>query len=105
MQVMPATGQGIASALGTAGFGPDDLHLPPVAVRFGAWYLANQLAKFGGDPFRALAAYNAGAGPVARWATGDPDLFVERIDYAETKNYVRLLYLHHALYRSLYGGR
>ncbi len=100
-QVIPPTGKGIASALNRPDFSPDDLYRPAVAVEFGAWYLANQLSTFGGDPYRALAAYNAGAGPIPRWAAGDPDLFLERIDYSETRSYVRQVYLHHALYRRL----
>lgn len=82
----------------------EDLYRPTVSVEFGAWYLASQLAHFGGDTFEALAAYNAGAGPVARWRAADPDLFVEQIDYSETRSYVRQVYLHHAVYRSLLGG-
>ena len=97
-QILPSTGRGIATALGRRQFDAADLDKPTVAVEFGAWYLANQLRAFGGDPFRALAAYNAGATPVARWNASDPDLFVERIDYPETRNYVREVYLHHAIY-------
>lgn len=102
-QILPSTGRGIAAALGRPRFAPSDLDRPVVAVDFGAWYLANQLRKFGGDPFRALAAYNAGAGPISRWAAADQDLFVERIDYPETRSYVRLLYVHYAMYRELLG--
>jgi len=50
-----------------------------------------------------LAAYNAGASPVARWNASGPDLFVECIDYPETRNYVREVYPHHAIYRRLLG--
>ncbi len=103
-QVIPSTGRGIASALGRQGFGPDDLHLPVVGIEFGAYYLGDQLKRFNGDAFQAVAAYNSGAGPVPRWASPDPDLFVERIDYSQTRDYVRGVYLHHAIYRSLGRG-
>lgn len=103
-QVIPSTGRGIAKAVGAGAFSPDDLYRPYTAVEFGAWYLANQLSSFGGDPFRGLAAYNAGAGPIPRWVADDPDLFVERIDYSQTRSYVRQIYLHYAIYRSLAGN-
>ncbi len=103
-QVISPTGRGIASALGRTGFTPDDLYQPAVAIEFGAWYLTNQIVRFGGDLFQAIAAYNAGAGPVPGWAAADPDLFVERIDYSETRRYVREVYLHHAIYRALAGS-
>lgn len=103
-QVIPSTGQAIAKALHQEDFNPERLHQPATSVRFGTWYLAQQLGSFDGDPFLALAAYNAGAGPVARWEAADPDLFVENIDYPETKGYVRQIYQHHAVYRQLAGG-
>jgi soluble lytic murein transglycosylase-like protein len=103
-QVIPSTGRGIASALGRSGFEPEQLYQPVTSVQFGTWYLATQLRSFGGNTIKALAAYNAGAGPVGRWASDDLDLFVERIDYAETKGYVRQIYLHHAIFRELGAG-
>lgn len=102
-QVMPATAAGVAPAVGLKRFSPDDLYHPAVAVPIGATFLADQIRSFRGDPFRALAAYNAGARPVSGWAAADPDLFVERIDYAETKEYVRKIYVHDAEYRRVLG--
>ena len=102
-QVIPTTGELIANAIDWPDFSPDDLYRPVVAFEFGAWYLANQLKTFADDPFRALAAYNAGGGSIARWWKGDVDLFIEQIDYAETRKYMRKLYFHHAVYRSLAG--
>ena len=69
--------------------------------------MADQLKYFGGDVFRAVAAYNAGGGAAARWAPGssDPDLFVESIAYAETREYVKSIYQYHAAYRSLSAAR
>ncbi len=104
-QVIPSTGRGIASTLGRPDFAPDDLYRPAVGVQFGAWYLGDQLKRFNGDPFLAIAAYNAGGGPVPRWANADPDLYVERIDYAQTRDYVRQVYLHYAIYQSLGLGQ
>jgi soluble lytic murein transglycosylase-like protein/TolA-binding protein len=102
-QVMPATGAGLARAAGRASFSADDLFDPVTSVDFGARFLAGQLDGFSGDVFRAVAAYNAGAGGANRWARGvdDPDVYVESIEYAETREYVKAVYTHHAAYRSL----
>lgn len=102
-QVMPATAAGVAPSIGLKGFSAGDLDRPAVAIPIGAAFFADQIRSFRGDPFRALAAYNAGAGPIAGWAAADPDLFVERIDYAETKEYVQKIYLHDAEYRRVLG--
>ena len=54
---------------------------PAQSIDGGAKYLAQQLKAFGGDPRKALAAYNAGPGAVQRYGGVPP--------YAETQNYVK----------------
>jgi soluble lytic murein transglycosylase-like protein len=71
-QLMPGT----AASLGVTD--PTD---PAQAIEGGAKYLADQLQRFGGDPSKALAAYNAGPGAVARFGGVPP--------YAETQQYVQ----------------
>ena len=66
---------GTASSLGVD---PSD---PAQAIEGGAKYLKQQLDRFGGDPSKALAAYNAGPGAVAKYGGVPP--------YAETQNYVQ----------------
>jgi soluble lytic murein transglycosylase len=68
---------------------------------------------------RALAAYNAGGTPVAQWSESpldgnprtaehardpldDPEMFVERIPFVETRGYVRTVLTNLAVYRMLY---
>jgi soluble lytic murein transglycosylase len=78
-----------------------------VSVRFGTWYLAEQRDLLEGNLFGALAAYNGGPGNALRWwetANEDLDLFVESIDFRETRTYVRVIREHYARYRWLYGG-
>jgi soluble lytic murein transglycosylase-like protein len=70
MQLMPATAQ----AYGV------DAHDPAQNVEAGAAYLRELLIKYDGDPRRALAAYNAGPGAVAKYNGVPP--------YAETQTYI-----------------
>lgn len=109
MQVIPSTGAGIAQALG---WPPDyvtaDLYRPHVSVRFGIWYLTEQLAYIDNNLFAAMAAYNGGPGNSAAWwnaAAGDEDLFIELISFRETGLYVRFIREHYAKYRWLYANQ
>lgn len=105
-QVIPGTAAQIASALGEAGFKNADLLRPRVSLRFGAYYLGEQVEGFGGGLPAALAAYNGGPGNAARWVDasgGDPDLFLESIDFSETRAYVELVLENYAQYLYAYG--
>lgn len=101
-QVIPPTGEGIAQSIGYDGFQADDLFRPAVSLEFGAHYLAVQFERWG-DPYRALAAYNAGPGNVERWneMVGGPTGadWVAALDIAETKGYVVYVMEHYAHYR------
>ena len=106
-QVIPSTGQEIATDLGISDFANGDLLRPVVSIRFGAHYLEKQLAAFDGNLYYALAAYNAGPGAVERWreASGDDvDMFLEQVDIGEANLYVRLVMENLAVYRYLYEG-
>lgn len=109
MQVIPSTGQQIASALGwPPDYETSDLYRPMVSVRFGVWYLAQQRDRFDGALYPALAGYNGGPGNAARWldaAEGDLDLFVELIGFAETRTYVERITEHYARYCYLYRSQ
>lgn len=105
-QVVPSTGQGIASALGRPAISNEDLYRPMVAVEFGVFYLGRQLGQYEGRVYPALAAYNAGGGNVNTWVREfggeDPDIFMELIPFPETSYYVRIVYENYQHYRRLY---
>lgn len=94
LQIMPRTAWRIARALGERGFHLNHLFVPEVNLRFGVWYLAALLERFGGQLPLALAAYNGGPHNVARWTSSrkgplELDSFVEEIPFAETRAYVK----------------
>jgi soluble lytic murein transglycosylase len=107
MQIWPPTGEDIAAALSWPAYQPSDLQRPVVSIAFGTWLLRDELDRFDGSPYAALAAYNAGPGNTQAWAVasqGDPDLLVEVITLSEPKLYLQRIVEHYDIYRALYGG-
>ncbi len=107
-QVIPSTGRGIAEQLGWSPFRLEDLYRPFLSIRFGTWYLGRQQEAFSGQALPALAAYNGGPGNARRWAgfvipVNDLDLFVETVDFTETRDYIERIYTSYWVYRRLYG--
>jgi soluble lytic murein transglycosylase len=106
MQIVPATGQEMAGELGWPdNYSAADLTRPIVNLRLGAHYLNKQRRLFDGDLYAALAAYNAGPGNAQQWkklAPDDPDLYLEVIRYAETRDYIRKIYEIFSIYRKIY---
>jgi len=107
MQVMPALGASLARREGIREWDVGLLHQPEINIRFGMTHLAGVLNRYASLPV-ALAAYNAGARAAESWAAlpgarGDPEVFIERIQYVETRDYVRRVLRNVAAYRTLYG--
>lgn len=105
-QVIPATGVYIAQKLAWPNYDNADLYKPYVGLNFGAFYLQEQLALFNGFVAAALSAYNAGPGNALRWynLTGaDHDLYVETVDFSETRLYIERIYSGYVFYRFLYA--
>lgn len=107
-QVILPTGEYIAAALGEDEWQFLDLARPEVATRFGAYYLALQLAEFDGHMLAALAAYNGGPGNAARWLQSQqfagPDGYLYAVDFTETRLYLELVSANYAMYRFIYLG-
>lgn len=109
MQLLPSTGKMLARKQGERHFNPDELFDPGQNLRLGTIYLRENIDRYGGQVEYALAAYNAGDGPVRQWiSSGDykdiPE-WVESIPYTETRDYVQSILRNREVYRAVYGGR
>ena len=78
------------------------LYEPERSLRLGAQTLRGLLARFSGDPVRAISGYNAGAGQTAIWvgaARTPSEALFAAITYAQTRTYLRRVLVHRDLYR------
>ena len=111
MQIMPQTGRTLARRLGLRRFERTSLFDPDVSIRLGSRFLGDQVRQFTEGPTGylgfalGLAAYNAGPHVARKWtqrfSREDPDAFVERIPYRETRHYVKLVLKNYAIYKVL----
>jgi soluble lytic murein transglycosylase len=114
MQLMPATAKRTAQRF-KVGFQADRLTTDPAYnAKLGAAHLSELMEDWKGSLILTFASYNAGGGNVARWikAYGDPrrpDVdpvdWVERIPFAETRNYVQRVTENFLVYRQRLGER
>jgi soluble lytic murein transglycosylase len=106
MQVLPSVGQQVATSLHFPVWYPAVLLDADANLQLGTSHLASFMKEYETLP-RVLAAYNAGGSRVTRWVTkkgtDDGELFVERIPFVETRDYVRIVQRNAAVYRMLYG--
>jgi soluble lytic murein transglycosylase len=106
MQIMPSIGHELARNRNLGTWDPSMLDQPDINLSLGVAHLATFLAQEHGIVVRGLAAYNAGPSRVTLWSarkgTGDPEVFVERIPFAETRDYVRAIIRGRDLYAALY---
>ena len=113
MQVTPEAGRDTAKRFGVK-YDWDKLVKDPVYnTQMGAGELAALLKDYRGDYIMSFAGYNAGRGRVQQWvrAYGDPrkpDVdpvdWVERIPFAETRNYVQRVMENVQVYRVRFNG-
>jgi soluble lytic murein transglycosylase len=110
-QLMPATAADMAGRIKRRG-GPDytenlDLGDPEINTHIGAYYL-NYLLDLLDHPLLGILAYNGGLSRVRRWRRAQTalpgDLFLETVEYPETREYGRKVISATALYGYLYYG-
>jgi len=81
---------------------------PFTSLAAGSRLLLESADRYGGDPYRSLAAYNAGSGAVDRWdrQLGNPseetrhsrDVFLAWIGYPETRRYTEKVLIAREIY-------
>ncbi|WP_420348596.1 lytic transglycosylase domain-containing protein [Pelagibius sp.] len=110
MQLMPATARQTARGIGLAYDRARLTSDPEYNIALGRAYLAQLLERFDGSYILALAAYNAGPSRAERWISQfgdprspsvDPILWIERIPFAETRNYVQRILETLVVYRQM----
>ncbi len=107
MQLMPGTGREVAALEGIENWDAETLYEPEMNVHLGTRLLADHLESWDGSLPSVFGAYNAGPHRVERWVRypefGQDELFTERIPFAETRDYVKILTRNRALYQGLWG--
>lgn len=113
MQLMPTTARQTARGIGLSYSRSRLTSEPEYNVRLGQAYLAELLTQFDGSYILALAAYNAGPARAQRWIrefgdprmpSVDPVLWIERIPFNETRNYVQRILESLVVYRGKKSG-
>jgi soluble lytic murein transglycosylase len=105
MQFIPSTARDLAAELGLEDFETDDLYTPELNINLGTQYLSSLMKNFQNNPFYVLSAYNSGEANTKRWkercTTESPEEFIARIDYPETRNYVKKVMASFRTYRTI----
>ena len=106
MQLLSSTAATTAARLGLPSPGAPGLYDPETNLTLGIHHLKELLQRYGDNPVKAIAAYNAGQAAVARWekqiVAEDEDEFIEQIPYRETRVYVKLVLRNYRVYRAIY---
>ncbi|MBY0355659.1 MAG: lytic transglycosylase domain-containing protein, partial [Rickettsiales bacterium] len=109
MQVLPATGR-LVALKHKIGFTAERLYEQDYNFVIGSHYLNDLLRKFSGSKIFAIAGYNAGPGRPVKWSAKygaleknqDKNIdWIERIPFAETRNYVQRVLENYQVYRAL----
>jgi soluble lytic murein transglycosylase len=107
MQLLPGTAAGVSQRTGLPYAGAESLYDSSTNIALGSAYLREMEDKYG-QTYQAIAAYNAGPTPTARWLSQrpahDPDLWIETISYKETRDYVARVLAFSAIYDWLLDG-
>ena len=105
MQLLPSTAQLVAKRARAGKLTTAQLYDPATNIKLGSHHLAWLMQRYNGQAPLAIAAYNAGEHRVDRWikdAQGMPiDVWIERIPFRETRNYVKNVLAFRRVYSDL----
>jgi soluble lytic murein transglycosylase len=113
MQVTPEAGRYVAKKFNVTYDQNRLLHDNVYNMQIGAAELGDDISAYRGSYILAFAGYNAGRGRVHEWVERygdprdpkvDPVDWVERIPFAETRNYVQRILENVQVYRARFGG-
>lgn len=105
MQIIPSTARLIAKGLGES---VGNMNHPATNIRYGTWYMADNVKKAGGNLAVVTAGYNAGPKNAAMWrpthGSISADQYVEAIPFVETRPYVKNVMTNATIYGVLLGS-
>ena len=105
MQLIPATARQVSEWLDMPFASVRQLYDPEVNILLGSYYLARLRSRFEDNWYSVFAAYNAGPHRVKRWRSqlpfNDDDLFMELIEFDQTRRYVRVVMRYYWTYALL----
>jgi soluble lytic murein transglycosylase len=83
--------------------GANNWRHPGVSISRGDGLLVENGKRYGDDPYRGVAAYNAGPGAASRWdkqlgGGADRDIYLAWIGYPETRHYVEKVLIDREIY-------
>jgi len=91
-QLMPQTARSVGRWLGLS-VSQQQLHDPYTNLRIGSRYFESLSDRYRGNPYLAMAGYNAGEGNVKKWmerfGNVPTDEWIESVPYRETRRYIK----------------
>ncbi len=91
-------------------FGSGNWRIPAMSIQRGDGLLTENRRRYKGDPYRILAAYNAGPGAAARWdkqlaGAASRDIYLAWIGYTETRAYVEKVLIDREIYHAIFEAK
>lgn len=98
MQIIPNTAKWIASELNEE-YLKEKMFEAETNIKYGCYYLKYLFDKFENTDI-VICAYNAGEVAVMRWIDDNGALNRDKVDYIETKNYLKRVESYYKVYKS-----
>ena len=106
LQLLPTVAKKLALQQKMGELSYEDILRPENNIRLGTLMLKERMQNYSGFLPGVIASYNAGTPVVRRWmkrhGTDDEEIFIESLEYSETRNYVRGVLQDYWIYQRLY---